>query len=138
MLSGRAELMIKFCDYTTSSSFEEAVNALPYWGQTTRIDLGLEVAMEEMFQEINGMRPHKLQNLVLLTDGRQTGVRYDSWRVKFNSEGIRVVVIGVGSVDQDSLRHFVLDDSDFHVAEDFTQLLSDSFMKSIALCAPCK
>jgi hypothetical protein len=129
-----AELMIKFTDHITSSSFEENVDKLPYWGRTTNIDLGLEVAFEEMFQEYNGMRSNASKTLVLLSDGRDTRVRFDLWREKLNTAGIRVLVIGVGNINKRDLRHMVNDDKDFYIAKDFNDLLSDEFMNSIILC----
>ena len=129
-----AELMIKFTDHITSSSFEENVDKLPYWGRTTNIDLGLEVAYEEMFQEYNGMRSNASKTLVLLSDGRDTRVRFDLWREKLNTAGIRVLVIGVGNINKRDLRHMVNDDKDFYIAKDFNDLLSDEFMNSIILC----
>ena len=128
--------MIRFSDHITSSSFAENVDKLPYWGRTTKIDLGLEVALEEMFQEYNGMRPNASQTMVILTDGRQTSkrLRFDLWREKLNNAGIRVLVIGVGNVNKRDLRHLVNHDKDFYIAKDFDVLLSDEFMKSIILC----
>ena len=67
--ANRAKLMIKFSDHATYPSFEAAVDALPYWGTTTKINLGLKVAIEQMFQESNGMRSGALRTLFLITDG---------------------------------------------------------------------
>ena len=133
--SNQAELMIKFSDHQTSSSFEAALDALPYLGSTTKINLGLMVALEEMFQVSNGMRLDALRNLFLITDGQQTGVDFTLWREKFNCAGIRVIVIVIGNVIPRDLIHLVNDDADLYVAEDFDVLLSDSFVKSIPLCA---
>ena len=126
--SNRAELMIKFSDHETFSSFTAALDALPYLGSTTKIDLGLNVALEEMFQESNGMRSDALRNLFLITDGQQTGVDFALWREKFNKAGIRVIVIAVGNSIQRDLIHLVNDDEDLYIADNFDMLLSDSFI----------
>ena len=112
MFSNRAELMIKFSDHATFSSFGASLDALPFWGQTTRIDLGLNVALQEMFQVSNGMRPDKIRNLILFTDGQQTGVDFSLWGQRFNNAKIRVIVIGIGNVSQRNLIELVNNDAD--------------------------
>jgi Mg-chelatase subunit ChlD len=132
--SNQAALLITFSDHTTTAQFEYALDDLPYWGSTTRINLGLEVALEEMFQENNGMRSDEQQTLFLITDGQQTGVDFDEYRQRFNKAGIRIVVIGVGNVRHRDLRHMVNDIGDLYFAKDFDILLSEPFIKSINLC----
>jgi len=129
-----AKLRIKFSDHENSSSFENALDAIPYRGSTTKIDLGLKVALEEMFQEYNGMRSGTIKTLVLITDGQQTQLDFGSWRKKLNDIGIRSLVIGVGQVDKSGLIHFVNNDADFYYAKDFDELLNDLFIKDITLC----
>ena len=130
-----AELMIKFSDHTTLNSFEDAVDALPYWKGGTRINKGLDVARKEMFQESNGMRPTAPKTLVLITDGEQKNVDYAAYAKFFHDENIRVIVIGVGNVRQDHLLKLVKVDSDLHVAKDFDALLKDSFIEDITICS---
>ena len=132
--SHEAEFQIKFSDHMSYSTFETALEAIPYVGRTTRINLGLEVALDEMFQESNGMRSDVPQTMVLITDGQQTEVDFDLFREQFNKAGIRTLVIGVGNVRERDLRHLVNDDADFYKAEDFNELLTDEFIKSITFC----
>ena len=132
--SDKAALMIGFSDYTTTPQFEYAVEDLPYWGSTTKINLGLEVALEEMFQENNGMRSDARQTLFLITDGQQIDVDYDRFRNRFLKAGIRIVVIGVGNVRHRDLIHMVNDAGDMYFARDFNILLSDPFIQSINVC----
>ena len=129
-----AELMVKFSDHTASNSFEDAVDALPNWGGGTRINKGLDVARNEMFQESNGMRPTASKTLVLITDGKQN-VNYAAYARFFHDKNIRVIVIGVGNVRQDDLLKLVKVDSDLHVAKDFDALLKDSFIKDVTICS---
>ena len=82
--SNEAALQIKFDDHTTYSTFEAALDQIPYVGSTTKIDMGLEVALDEMFQVFNGMRPDVHQTMVLITDGQQAGVNFDMYRERFN------------------------------------------------------
>ena len=134
LFSDQAALMIRFSDHTTTAQFEYTLEDLPYWGSTTRVDLGLEVALEEMFQESNGMRSDARQTVFLITDGQQIGVDYDEWRQRFNKAGIRIVVIGVGNVRHRDLRHMVNDAGDLYFAKDFDILISEPFIKNINLC----
>ena len=133
-----AELMIKFSDYTKLAAFEGAVDSLPYWGGLTRIDSGVEVALNEMFQESNGMRPDAPKVLVLITDGVQTVNPPNKTNAEYatllQNANIRTIVIGVGSVDSASLLELVAAPSDFHLAKDFNELLSDEFITSITTC----
>ena len=132
--SHQAELQIKFSDHTSYPTFESALEAIPYVGRTTRINLGLEVALEEMFQESNGMRSGVTQTMVLITDGQQTGVDFDLFREQFNRAGVRTIVIGVGNVRERDVRHLVNDDADFYQADDFDELLTDEFINKITFC----
>lgn len=132
--SNLAELQIKFSDHLSYLTFETALEAIPYVGSTTRINLGLEVALEEMFQEYNGMRSGVPQTMVLITDGQQLEVDFNLFREQFNKAGIRTIVIGVGNVRESELRHLVNDDADFYKADDFNELLTDEFIKSITFC----
>jgi hypothetical protein len=132
--SNLAELQIKFSDHLSYLTFETALEAIPYVGSTTRINLGLEVALEEMFQEYNGMRSSVPQTMVLITDGQQLEVDFNLFREQFNKAGIRTIVIGVGNVRESELRHLVNDDADFYKADDFNELLTDEFIKSITFC----
>ena len=129
--ANRAKLMIKFSDHESASSFKTSLDALPYWGSTTKIDLGIKVALEQMFKESNGMRSDAIQTMVLMTDGQQTGVDFGSWRKKFNDARIRVLVVGFGNVRKIDLKHLLNDDADFYIAKDFDELNRDSFIKSI-------
>ena len=132
--SNEAELQIKFSDHTSYSTFETALEAVPYVGSTTKINLGLDVALEQMFKESNGMRADVPQTMVLITDGQQTGVDFKQLRERFNHERIRTLIIGVGSVREHDLRLLVNDDADFYKADDFNELLTDEFIKSINFC----
>ena len=132
--SNRAELMINFSDQTSLTGFETALDGLDHWGATTRIDLGLETALNEMFQQSNGMRTDVPQNLVLITDGQQVGVNYESFRKRFNERRIRVVVILVGNARKDDIRHLVNVETDLYVAKNYEELVNNEFIKKITLC----
>ena len=137
--SSNAYLEIPFMDDITE--FTSAVETLymeskPYG--STRIDKALDVAFDEMFQTDNGMRPFGECNkaVILLTDGQNDYANLLIGKTdRFHDAGIRVVAIGIGStVDNDELLRLVKFDSNFYQAKDFDELMSDSFVGSIAAC----
>ena len=141
VFSNDATLNIKFSDYYTYSdpspavdSFEEAVDTLSFLAGGTRIDRGLEVAYEQMFNETNGMRADATKYLILITDGQQAGLDYADWGNRFSNANIRVIVIGVGLVNQDDLLNLVAVDSDLRLADNFDELLNDTFIGNVELC----
>jgi len=131
-----AQLMINFNNHTSLSGFEMALDGLNHWDGTTRIDLGLEVALDQMFQVANGMRPDVSHTLVLITDGNQTGenVKYEEFRRRLNERKIRVLVILVGTANKNDIRHLVNKASDLYEASTFEDLISDDFVKNVILC----
>ena len=137
IFSTEADNLIKFSGDQTTSAFEEEVDHLPYWGSTTRIDRGLEAALEKMFQEENGMRSNASRNLIIMTDGQQSSLgtwEYDAWREKFNEARIRVIVIGFGNFNRPHARHLVNDENDIYEAKDFSECKKDQFIRNIDLC----
>jgi len=137
LFSRTAGLMIPFDKFANFSGFERALDDLTQWHGTTRIDLGLEVAMDEMFQLSNGMRPGNSHTLVLITDGHQTGtykIDYEEFRKKLNDRKIRVLVILVGNSNKDKIRHLVNKKSDMYEAKNFDDLIRDEFISKINLC----
>ena len=132
--SNQAWLEIPFMDDTTT--FTTAVDALNLNGGTTRIDKGLDVAFTEMFQTANGMREECSKLVVVMTDGENNEPLAPMDAAKrFHDAGIRVVVVGIGqNVDTDELLSLVEVDSDLHQAQDFDELISDSFVDSLVQC----
>ena len=134
--ASNATLEIAFLD--DIATFISRVDALKGTMYQTRIDIGLDVALDEMFQPANGMRPYDecSKVAIVMTDGTNT----DPWAPmdyakKFRDARIRVVAIGIGNrVNEDELRPLVEVDSDFLLAEDFHDLISDSFLESTAIC----
>merc|ERR1712136_261408 len=132
-----AHLMINFNNHTSLSGFEIALDGLNHWDGTTRIDLGLEVALDQMFQVANGMRPDVTHTLVLITDGNQTGKKLDyvEYRKKLNDRQIRVLVILVGNVNlNNKIRELVNKPSDIYLAKSYDDLISTEFIHNIMLC----
>ena len=132
--SNKAELMIKFSDYITLKGFESAVDKLDHWHGTTKIELGLEVALNQMFKQSNGMRPNVPHTLVLITDAQQTRVEFEKFRKQFNERKIRVLVILVGNGRKEDIRFLANRDADLYEAKSFDELITEPFVRSITLC----
>lgn len=136
LFSHNAELKIKLSDHTDIDSFDKAVDDLPLLGSTTRIDLALKVAYDQMFAESNGARRNVPKVLVLLTDGEQTqasdAVSPVLAAAPFHEADIKVIVIGVGSgVKPAQLEGVAKSRKDLYLAENFDALISDGFVKNI-------
>ena len=69
LFASTATLQIPFSDCHTIASFKSAVDTLPFSSGGTRIDRGLDVAFNEMFQVRNGMRRSVPKAVVVITDG---------------------------------------------------------------------
>lgn len=136
LFSRTAELEIKFSEYTDRNDFNKKVSSLPLLGSTTRIDLALNVAYEQMFNVKNGMRPGVRKVLVLLTDGKQTemvdAIRPAAAAQPFHKDGIKVITIGIGiGVDPAELESIVQRPENLYFAKDFNELKTSSFIVGI-------
>lgn len=98
--SYKAVHAIKFDDHYDIESFKSAVDRLPLLNSTTRIDIALRLAQQEMFERRNGYRDDMNKILVLFTDGEQTKRRGSEDPAMVAEElrrnGINLIVVGVG------------------------------------------
>lgn len=138
IFSSSPELRIRLSDHTDVHSFSEAVENLPLLGGRTRIDRALEKAYDELFSVENGMRQGVSKLLIVLTDGKQTKddtfVPLSDAILPFHEAGIKVIVIGIGSlVDKFELSKLVTEPSDLFLAKDFEELVSQNFISNITL-----
>ena len=132
LFSTKANLGIKFSDHKDFDSFQTALDGLRKAGGYTRMDIGLEVALDQMFTEPNGMRLTSAKSVVLITDGSNT-VPLDSpsWRNKFRARNITLNVIGAGNVNKTELEKLVDKPTDLHIASNMDPLKMDEFFKSV-------
>ena len=70
------------------------------------------------------MRTESHKEIVLITDGRDSGRDYDSLARQYRSRNIKIIVIGVGNVDSQSLMKLVSNSKDFYIVNNFQQLSS--------------
>ena len=141
LYSTTASVKARFGEYATMEEFAKAVDALPHERGQTRIDRALDLAATDIFPEARAGVP-KLA--LLITDGRQTqasdakGLReaYEPLR----KAGVRVLVLGIGSVDQNELRLVTETDDDIVVVTEFQDMLlkiGDVISRACLLAGEC-
>ena len=130
LFNSYAYMRIKFNTHNTYTAFAGGVDRLPFTGGGTSITWGLKIALSQLFQASAGMRTNSYKEVVLITDGRDWGsTDYDSIARQYRSRGIKIIIIGVGNVDQRNLRRLVANSKDFYIANNFQQL--DSFAENV-------
>ena len=128
--SNDANLEVTFSDNRTQEAFEEAVNNLTFTQEGTDILRALDVALEDMFNTKNGMRPRNAKQVaVLITDGKDTKTtdnnKYVEMVAKFNKRDIMMIVIGIGNnISKDQLQ--ILAPNGYFQIENFNNL-TDKF-----------
>ena len=133
----KASLGIKFQDHTTNDDFESALDTLLFTGGNTEIGIALDVALNEMFQEANGMRLDSPKVAVLMTDGIATSaVDYAGFRNLFRGAHIKLLVVGIGNVNKKDLLKLVETPDDLLLAKNFTALNVTDFVEHTKFCEP--
>ena len=132
--SNEAQLSIRFDDFVNIKDFKKAVDDIPHFGSTTRIDKALLVAKNQLMPEARQNDP---KILILLTDGVQTkdqdAIDPSTIAQKLREMNIKLIVIGIGrNVDRSELTRIAGDSSNVFLAENFDVLKSDSFISKIS------
>ena len=138
LFAKNAELVIKFSDFVTPSTFKQKVNGLDRTivaSDDTNINLALNHALTQMFNVRNGMRPNVNKTLVFMTDG-SGGADDDDYpkrRKDFFEANIKVISIGIGDdINEKALKE--LSPNNYHFAKTFEDLLNETFLASINVC----
>jgi len=131
-----SELSIKFKDYFDQDAFNDAVDAIPLMGYTTRIDTAFRLAQSEMFKPENGARPNLPKILILLTDGSQTRGRgaEDPGDIsdELRASGITIIVVGIGSgTDKKELDDMAGGKDKAFSAASFDELVDGDFIEKL-------
>ena len=135
--STTASLVINFQDHTTTDDFEAALETLPSPGGYTEIGIALDVALNEMFQEVNGMRLDSPKVAVLITDGDSNSeVDYPRFRKLFRGAHIKLLVVGIGNVNKNGLLELVETPDDLLLVTDFAALDVTDFVEHTTFCKP--
>ena len=133
----KASLGIKFQDHTTNDDFESALDALLFSGGYTEIGIALGVALNEMFQQVNGMRLDSPKVAVLITDGDSNSeVDYPRYRKLFRGAHIKLLVVGIGNVNKNGLLELVETPDDLLLVTDFAALDVTDFVEHTTFCKP--
>lgn len=135
--SWHAEHSIKLNDHRELGGFLTAVDNLPMFGHTTRIDKALSMAKSDMFTRENGGRAGVPKLIILLTDGSQTkdADATDPGRIaeELRKMGIKLIVIGIGkNVNGKELLHMAGDVSNVYQASNFDELSSSGFVGRVS------
>ena len=135
LFDNRATLDIKFTDHFTNAEFEIALDALTFRRGTTEIGLALETALTEMFQEANGMRLANPKVAILITDGQSNyAVDYEDYKNRFHAANIKLLVVGIGNVNEDDLEQLVQTSDDLLLVTDFLTLNVNDFFHQTTFC----
>lgn len=134
--SWHSEYSIKLKDHDSTQGFQEAVNRLPLFGHTTRIDKALRQARDDLFKSENGGRTNIPKMILLLTDGSQTmdSDAKDPGMIarQIRETGVKIVVIGIGNrINKAELLNIANEASHLYLAKDFEELKSPSFTAKI-------
>lgn len=130
-------MYIKFKDHLRTSTFNDAVDKLPFDGGHTRIDKALRLAQRDMFTHDSGARIGVNRVLLLLTDGSQTwvGGSEDPITVaeEIRNSGIHIMVIGIGDeVDVNELKGIAGSDKNIFTGVSFDEVITSDFVEKIS------
>lgn len=120
MFSTDAEIAIAFDRYYQREQLISAVQNLERKRGKTFIEKGLEKA-NELFTIARGSRPESEKVLVLMTDGKSRGDVVPSAQ-QLHSKGVRVMVVGVGSVYPKQLEQIAKEKKNLFIVSDFKRL----------------
>ena len=121
-----ASLKIKFPEYNTEEAFYGAVDRFPSPTGGTNIYKALRTGLDEMFTLENGMRSDSGKMMVLITDGVQRDdSKFEEIATEYQDRDIKLVIVGVGYVDEESLRKLVASSEDLYISSNFDKLLEE-------------
>ena len=128
-----AQHSIKLNGYTNVSSFNRAVDAIPFMGSSTRIDIALRLAQREMFTTGNGGRPGIPKVLILLTDGHHSGSEDPAVIAdEIRKTGVHIIVIGIGAnTHKIELNRIAGGPGNAFNVSSFDELIADDFIKTL-------
>ena len=135
--SWHAAHSVKLNEHQDVRTFKNAVDSLPMFGRTTRIDKALKMARDEMFNKGNGGRDGIPKLLILLTDGSQTkdadAVDPALIADQIRNSGVILIVIGIGKeVNEQELLSMAGKASNVYQASNFDELMSSKFIDGVS------
>ena len=132
--SHKASLAIKFNQCKTKECFEDSLDAIAYKGGGTNIPNALNTAFQEMFTNGFNMRSNTKKFVVLLTDGydipSKDKTEYMEIAEKYEANGIKIIVVGIGNVQEEKLV-LLSGEKDYFHPENFDEL-NEYFVELVA------
>ena len=148
-----ASLRIKFSDHKNYTSFEKAINRLSdKLEPSTNTFAGFEVALNEMFTELNGMRRNAPHTLLYMTDGKCYPIQgwypngtvilppgsclesgFKDWNERYNEKKIKRYGIGIGQgINVQEIEWFVGDN--VFSKNSMGDILTPQFRRNLSVC----
>ena len=133
-----ATININLNQYTTTNTFNHAVENIPFMNGGTAIDLGLQLAKDMMVNAEGGSRDYVQKLLVLLTDGLHNGVNNNLGHIgkHIRKQGISILVIGIGNQVDYSQLVSIAGAKNVYSASSFNELTTRRFVQN-AVNASC-
>ena len=142
VFSSHASNEIQLGTRRTALSFATAVDNIPYFRRSTRIDLAMRLVYDEYFAFSSSNETQRL--VILLTDGKQT--RSSSMTPKYvpieetvqllRSKAARMFAVGIGSsVGVKEMRMVTEQEDDIFLATEFNDLIAKADMIAKTTCA---
>lgn len=126
-----ASLQLNFSRSFDKREIKSFVEQVPHTAGITRIDLALKVASEQLFTLQEGMRDGSRKVMIILTDGNQAGfdlvpdqTPLEDAIQPFKDLGVKIIAIGIGSVDREQLATLATDPNDILQPKNFQELLT--------------
>lgn len=137
--NSEASLWISFGQHNSNEEFKAAVDKVPYWGGSTRIDNGLKMAAVGLYGSIKKARTNLPKVLIVLTDGKQSSdpkaTPLHEAVLPLLQLGVKVLAVGVGNdISRDELKLIVERDQDIFTVDDFDDLLVKSHQIARTAC----
>lgn len=125
----------RFLDYHSLDEIRQALSRIPYTVGQSRLDLAMDLAINDLFTVSSGARWDIPKVLVILTDGVQGQVsKLRQATNKLRRAGVKVFVFGVGNVDSNQLRALVQSEKYMVTVNSFQDLLSRSHELALRTC----
>lgn len=137
--------LIKFSEQTTVDNFTAKVDGLDIGKGSACINHGFKFALNEMFNETNGMRIDSPKILIFISDGFARDANlpvttdYGVWKRKFIGRKITVHVIATVKCKNNNcntnedMQNLVENPNNYHKINDFDILIDKKFIEQIKL-----
>lgn len=134
--SNRPEIQIKLDEFRNSKLLHDEIMNISDSGGRTRTDSALRIMSRDFFTYEKGSRPGVPKVLVLVTDGKSTGVKPLSESVRgLRKKGVIVYTVGIGDrISISELKDISRTEKDIFLSKDFDSigLIGPALVEKIA------